>query len=88
MDPAIVALLLAAIPAALGASNLFLLPRAAGAPGAGALVSILVPARDEEANIEACLRAALASRGVAVEAVVVDAEKEGRRAEETGDRRR
>ena len=43
-----------------------------GAPGGGALVSILVPARDEEANIEACLRAALASRGVAVEVLVMD----------------
>ena len=72
MDPAILALVLAAIPATLAASNLLLLPRAAGAPPDGALVSILVPARDEEANIEACLRAALASRGVPVEVVVMD----------------
>ncbi len=72
MDMAAIALALAALPAALGASNLLLLPRAGGVPGEGALVSILVPARDEEANIEACLRAALASRGAAVEVVVMD----------------
>ena len=72
MDPAVVALVLAAFPALLGAMNLLLLPRAGGAPGGGALVSILIPARDEEANIEACLRAALASRGVPVEVLVMD----------------
>jgi hypothetical protein len=72
MDSAIAALVLAAIPALLGALNLLLQPRARGAPGPGTLVSILVPARDEEANIEACLRAVLASRGVAIEALVMD----------------
>jgi len=72
MDPALVALALAAIPAVLGAANLLFQPRARGVPGKGALVSILVPARDEEANIESCLRAALASRGAAVEVVVMD----------------
>lgn len=72
MDPAIVALVLAAIPAVLGTINLLLLPRVRGVPSAGALVSILVPARDEEANIEACLRAALGSRGVACEVLVMD----------------
>jgi Glycosyltransferase like family 2 len=72
MDTAIVALLLAALPAVLGAINLLLLPRARGMPGEDTLVSILIPARDEEANIEACLRAALASRGVPAEVVVMD----------------
>ena len=72
MDPALLALALAALPAVLGALNLLLLPRAGGVPGEGALVSILIPARDEEANIETCLRAALASRGVAIEVVVMD----------------
>ena len=72
MDAAILALALAALPAVLGALNLLLLPRAGGSPGGGALVSILIPARDEEANIEACLRAALASRGVPVEVLVMD----------------
>ncbi|WP_043358739.1 glycosyltransferase family 2 protein [Belnapia sp. F-4-1] len=67
------ALGLAALPALFGMLNLWLLPRLR-APGGEqeGLVSILIPARDEAANIEACLRAALASRGVAVEAVVMD----------------
>jgi hypothetical protein len=72
VDPAVVALVLAAIPALLGAVNLLLLPRVGGVPDAATLVSVLVPARDEEANIEGCLRAALASRGAAVEVVVMD----------------
>jgi glycosyltransferase involved in cell wall biosynthesis len=72
MDAAAGALALAALPAALGAMNLALLPRAAGKPPPGALVSILVPARDEAPNIEACLHAALAQRGVAVEVLVMD----------------
>ena len=64
---------LAALPAALGAMNLHYLPRLArAAPAPDRLVSILIPARDEAANIEACVTAALASRGVAVEVVVMD----------------
>lgn len=74
MDLAWIALALAALPTALGAWNLWRLPRlpedSAGLPET--LVSILIPARNEAANIEACLRAALASRGVAVEVVVAD----------------
>jgi len=72
MDPAFVALLLAVLPAVLGIVNLRLLRHAAGAPPAGTLVSVLVPARDEAANIAACIEAALASTGVAVEIVVMD----------------
>jgi glycosyltransferase involved in cell wall biosynthesis len=74
MDLAWIALALAALPAALGAWNLWKLPRLTADPPElpGALVSILVPARNEAGNIEACLRAALASRGVAVEVVVAD----------------
>jgi glycosyltransferase involved in cell wall biosynthesis len=72
MDPAPIALTLAALPAGLGAVNLALLPRARGTPPAGTLVSILIPARDEEAHIGACLDAALAQRGVAVEVLVMD----------------
>ena len=44
---------------------------ATGAPAGDVLVSVLVPARDEEANIEACVRAALASRGVPVAVEVI-----------------
>lgn len=71
-DPAFLALALAALPAALGAHNLAHLPRAGGVPAAGTLVSILIPARNEEANIAACLDAALAQQGVAVEVLVMD----------------
>lgn len=72
MDPALVALALAAIPALFGAINLLLLARAHGTPQAGAEVAILIPARNEAANIAACLDAALAQRSVAVSVVVMD----------------
>ncbi|MDJ0386885.1 glycosyltransferase [Roseomonas sp. E05] len=66
------ALALATLPVALGTNNLRRLPRARGRPPEPTLVSILIPARDEAANIEPCLRAALASRDVSVEVVVMD----------------
>ncbi len=77
MDAALVALLLALLPACLGTVNLLLMPRPRHAPGAPApagvaLVSILIPARNEAANIGACLDAALASAGVPVEVLVMD----------------
>ncbi|MDO9707585.1 glycosyltransferase [Paracraurococcus lichenis] len=62
---------LAALPAALGVHNLWRLPSLQGETADG-LVSVLIPARNEAANIEACLHAVLASRGVAVEVVVID----------------
>jgi hypothetical protein len=67
-----VALLLASFPASMAVANFVLVRRAEGAAPPGALVSILVPARNEAANIAACLDAALASSGVAVEVVVMD----------------
>jgi hypothetical protein len=69
-----IALALALMPAMLGATNLVLLPRLRGGTAPpGTLVSILVPARNEAANIERCVRAALAGgRGAAVEVVVID----------------
>ncbi|MFC0385593.1 glycosyltransferase [Muricoccus vinaceus] len=68
----ILALLIATFPASMTAANLVLLGRAEGTPAPGTLVSILVPARDEAANIAACLDAALASAGVAIEVLVMD----------------
>lgn len=70
-------LALAALPAALALANLRALraPETAGAAGAagdGASVSILIPARDEAAHITAAVEAARASRGVAVEILVMD----------------
>jgi len=46
--------------------------RPSGTPPAGTRVSILIPSRDEEANIGASVAAALASTGVQVEVVVLD----------------
>jgi len=68
---AIVALLLAALPAILAFANLraLLTPQPDAAIG---LVSILIPARDEAGNIGDALAAARASRGVPVEILVMD----------------
>lgn len=71
-DYAWISLMLAVFPAMVGLVNLFLLRAPEGPAPAGAMVSILVPARDESANIAACLDAALAQQGVAIEVVVMD----------------
>ncbi len=66
-----VALVLAAVPLGLALANLRLLrapERAAGRPA----VSVLIPARNEEANIAAACAAVLASEGVEIELVVLD----------------
>lgn len=65
-------LALAALPAIMAVLNLSKVGPARGAPPEGALVSILIPARNEAANIARCLDHALASRGVAAEVVVMD----------------
>jgi hypothetical protein len=71
-DPAAIALVLALLPAAIGLINLRLLRAPRGAVADATLVSILIPARDEAANIATCVEAALAQRGVAIEVVVMD----------------
>ncbi len=66
-----ITLALSALPATMTVVNLSLLatpPIDGDALG----VSILIPARDEEANIAACLGAALASRHVDLEVIVLD----------------
>ncbi len=66
-----VALVLAAGPLGLALVNLRELrapARAAGRPA----VSVLIPARNEEANIEAACAAVLASEGVEIELIVLD----------------
>ena len=70
---AVAAVVLAALPAALTLANLRLF-RAAPAPRPGSRprVSVLVPARDEEAAIVPLCRAVLASRDVELELVVLD----------------
>lgn len=67
-----IALFLATFPATMAVANLFFVRPAHGTPKPGTLVSILIPARNEEAHIAACLDAALASRGVGIEVVVMD----------------
>lgn len=72
---ALLGLLFAAIPAAMFVQNLrqFLPPHAPADP-ASALpsVSLLIPARDEEAAISAAIQTGLASRDVDLEVVVLD----------------
>jgi len=72
MDYGHLPLALALLPLIFGAINLWCMPRLRGRPAAGTVVSILIPARNEAANIAACLDAALASTGCEVEVVVMD----------------
>lgn len=73
---AIAGVLLAALPAVMFAANLplFLLPPKESPSDASPShpVSVLIPARDEQDGIEACVRSALASENVDVEVVVLD----------------
>ena len=70
----LIVLAVAAIPALLFAGNVFLFRR----PGRGwnkrvlPPVSVLIPARNEEASIGAAIEAVLASRGVDLELIVLD----------------
>ncbi len=70
-----IALGLAALPAALFLINLAVyrrLPRVCAHAEPLPAVSVLIPARDEEANLPATLAAVLASHGVTFEVVVLD----------------
>lgn len=70
---ALLALLLAALFAAMAGANLRLYaPPPPPDPAARPAVSVLIPARDEEANIGALLATVLASTGVELEAAVLD----------------
>lgn len=72
---------LALLPLCLALVNLASLSRPEPAPGEAGLVSILVPARDEERTIGAALAAALASTGATVEVLVGDDGSRDRTAE-------
>lgn len=80
------ALVLAALPALLYLLNSFLF-RAPGDTrgltphGSPVRISVLIPARNEETSIGACVESVLASRGVEVEVVVLDDHSEDRTAE-------
>jgi hypothetical protein len=72
---AVVSVVLAALPVGLFFANLFAFRRAPAATArdeAGPRVSVLIPARDEARTIRGCVEAALASRDVSVEVVVLD----------------
>ena len=77
---AIAAAVLAFVPLLLALLNLRLLQAAAERPPAGTTVSILIPARNEEENIAACVQAALASKNVRIEVVVLDDHSDDRTA--------
>ncbi len=68
---ALILLVLAALPTIMTFVNLAAL-RAPAPAATGTRVAILIPARDEEAGIAACVASALASTGVALEVIVLD----------------
>lgn len=73
VDVAWVCLVAAALPAALAAVNAFFFrppPRVAAVSPVA--MSVLIPARNEEAGIAACVEAVLASRGVELDVIVLD----------------
>jgi hypothetical protein len=78
-----VSLGLAALPALLYLRNtrLFRPPPAASDTAVSPHVSVLVPARNEEASIAACVESVLASVGVQLEVVVLDDHSDDRTAE-------
>ena len=68
-----ISLALAALPAAMVAVNLLVLwPPRQNSTGETPSVSVLIPARDEQAVIAGAVEAALASQGVTLEVVVLD----------------
>lgn len=76
----VAALALSALPLAMTIINLSALKTPPIAKAAGG-TSVLIPARDEEANIGACLASVLASRHVAFEIIVLDDGSSDRTAE-------
>jgi hypothetical protein len=67
-----IVLALALVPLTLGLANFALIREPKIRTRTSTLVSVLIPARNEEANIEACLRAVLAQEGVKLEVLVMD----------------
>jgi hypothetical protein len=79
---ATVALGLAALPAVLYLRNtrLFRPPPAPGGTALSPQVSVLIPARNEQTSIAACVESVLASRGVEIEVIVLDDHSDDRTA--------
>lgn len=80
-DMAFFGVILAAIPAVLVLLNLLFYRRPRTVAGKPVPISVLIPARDEEASIGPCVRAVLASREVELEVVVMDDGSRDRTAE-------
>ncbi|MGC3957156.1 MAG: glycosyltransferase family 2 protein [Verrucomicrobiota bacterium] len=78
---ALIALVLAAIPAVLMLVNLPLYRRLPRSGDKVMKVSVLIPARNEEANIAAALESVLANQGIHFEVVVLDDHSTDRTAE-------
>lgn len=78
---AALSLILALLPLGQGIVNLTLYRRPTAEPPPGTAVSILIPARNEESGIAAAVEAALLSRGVEVEVIVLDDHSTDRTAE-------
>lgn len=68
----ILMLLCAVVPAALFIVNLKLYRKPQARDGAGARVSVLIPARNEEQNIRVCVEQVLYSQGAELEVLVLD----------------
>ena len=76
------AFVLASVPALLYVWNSVLFRRAPNCEAAsGVKISVLIPARNEEQSIAACVEAVLASRDVELEAIVLDDHSDDRTAE-------
>ena len=69
-----ISVLFAVVPLLMAWRNLHIFTRPRASPPPATRVSILLPARDESADIERAVRAALASGGVEVEVLVIDDE--------------
>ncbi len=80
-DFAWIALALASYPAMIGLLNLLFVRAPQGRVPDRALVSILIPARDEEATTATCIAHAVGQIGVAVEVLVMDDGSRDRTAE-------
>ena len=77
-----VCFVLALVPALMYLWNAFLFRRPRNREAASGLkMSVLIPARNEEASIAACVESVLASRGVELEAIVLDDHCDDRTAE-------
>ena len=78
-----VVLVCAAVPALLFLWNSFLFREPPALDGAVSLppVSVLIPARNEELGIEACVRSVLASKHIELEAIVLDDDSTDRTAD-------